>query len=157
MDFDTLFARLVLREGGYVNDPDDPGGETKYGITKRDFPSLDIKNLTKEKARDIYFKKYYIPSRAAELPDRLKEVYFDMCVHMGTKRAIKILQRAINHKTGRNIKEDGILGDQTLIGAVELETERLRAFRVLYYAELVVKRPTLMKYWYGWYNRAKSV
>ena len=49
---------LIEREGGYVNDPDDPGGETKFGISKRAYPHLDIKNLTEEHAADIYYNDY---------------------------------------------------------------------------------------------------
>ena len=49
--FDQVIDRVLAHEGGYVNDPDDPGGETKYGISKKAYPKIDIKNLTKEEAK----------------------------------------------------------------------------------------------------------
>ena len=53
-EFKLAIPRVITNEGGYVNDPDDPGGETKYGISKRSYPALDIKNLTVEQATAIY-------------------------------------------------------------------------------------------------------
>ena len=58
-DFNKAIAIILKHEGGYVNDPDDPGGETNMGITKRDFPHLDITNLTVEQAKEIYKEKYW--------------------------------------------------------------------------------------------------
>jgi len=60
---------VLKREGGYVDDPTDRGGETKYGISKRSYPQLDIKNLTLEQALEIYRKDYWKPSRVEKLPD----------------------------------------------------------------------------------------
>ena len=57
--FDEAFEELMILEGGYVNNPNDPGGETNFGICKRSYPDLDIKNLTKDIAKEIYFKEYY--------------------------------------------------------------------------------------------------
>ena len=62
MKFDQCIAFVFDREGRvYENNPDDPGGETKYGICKKSFPSLDIKNLTEDQAKDIYYKNYWQP------------------------------------------------------------------------------------------------
>ena len=58
--FDKAMNFVGLMEGGYVNDPIDKGGETKYGISKRSYPNLDIKNLTKEQAREIYYKDFWL-------------------------------------------------------------------------------------------------
>ena len=68
MKFKDLIDGVLVREGGYVDHPSDPGGETKYGIAKRSHPKEDIKNLTKERAAEIYEKDYWIPSRASSLP-----------------------------------------------------------------------------------------
>ena len=56
MDYKEIISKVLEHEGGYVNDPKDLGGETNFGITKRWYPDLDIKNLTKEDAIEIYKK-----------------------------------------------------------------------------------------------------
>ena len=69
-------------EGGYVNDPDDPGGETKFGISKRAYPSLDIKTLSKEAAKHLYFKDYWKAGGCVVLLEpKLAIVHFDACVN----------------------------------------------------------------------------
>tara|TARA_R100001244_G_C5161867_1_gene131075 strand:- start:16 stop:492 length:477 start_codon:yes stop_codon:yes gene_type:complete len=152
--FESIISAVLEHEGGYVNDPDDPGGETKYGISKKTFPDVDIKSLTVEQAIDIYKKEYWKPSKVEMLPDRLWSIYFDMAVNMGIKRACEILQKACNHKNRFRIKVDGRLGRNTANAAKGLEPERLQSFRVKYYADLVNRKPKLEKYWYGWYKRA---
>ena len=83
MNFDKIIEKVLEHEGGYVNDPDDLGGETNYGITKRFFPDVDIKNLTKEQAKKIYHQDYWRPAKCDEVPNHLKHIYFDMCVNFG--------------------------------------------------------------------------
>lgn len=88
---DDLFPRcveFVLREeGGYSNDPQDKGGETNYGICKRDHPDLDIKNLTKEQAIEIYRAEYWEPSGAPAHEWPLCLAVFDAAVLQGPRRA----------------------------------------------------------------------
>jgi lysozyme family protein len=93
--FYEIIEDVIEKEGGYVNDPDDPGGETKYGISKKAFPKEDIKNLTIVRAKDIYYTKYWKPSKAYLIPDELQHIYFDMCVNFGIIGAGKVLQRAL--------------------------------------------------------------
>tara|TARA_R110002020_G_scaffold393759_3_gene603867 strand:+ start:89 stop:658 length:570 start_codon:yes stop_codon:yes gene_type:complete len=155
--FDQVIKQVFHHEGGYVNDPDDPGGETKYGISKRAFPDEDIKELTKKRAAKLYYDHYWIPSKVNLLPDSIRAIYFDMAVNMGIKRAATILQKACNHKNKVKIKVDGRLGKNTAKHSKILEPERLRSFRVKYYADLVSRKPTLEKYWFGWYRRALAV
>lgn len=92
--FDACLAFTLSWEGGYVNNPADPGGETKYGISKRAYPKLDIANLTLEQARDIYYRDYYLPSGADALPMPLAVVHFDSAVHHGLSRAAVWLKDA---------------------------------------------------------------
>ena len=152
--FESIISAVLEHEGGYVNDPDDPGGETKYGISKKAFPDVDIKCLTVERAMEIYKKEYWNPSKVEMLPERLWSTYFDMAVNMGRKRACEILQKACNHKNKVGIKVDGRIGRNTAGAAKRLEIKRLQSFRVKYYADLVNRKPKLEKYWYGWYKRA---
>ena len=81
--FDEIIEEVLKHEGGYVNDPDDAGGETNYGIAKKFNPDVDIKNLTKDGAKEIYYNKYWVPSKADKVPDKLKHIYFDMVVNFG--------------------------------------------------------------------------
>lgn len=70
-------------EGGYVWDEDDPGGETNFGISKRAYPKLDIKNLTKHEAVKIYHKDYWLKYRCGDLPSNIRHIVFDGAVNMG--------------------------------------------------------------------------
>jgi lysozyme family protein len=158
LNFQESIKVILKHEGGYVNDPVDPGGETNMGISKRAYPDLDIKGLTKEKAEEIYYKDYWLKSKAPQVPDELRLIYFDMVVNMGKSRAVKILQTAVNAK-GVKTDIDGGIGPQTINNSLKsgLEPARLRSYRVKYYADLVNRKTSLEKYWYGWYRRATQV
>ena len=154
--FEEIIEQVLEHEGGYVNDPDDPGGETKYGIAKKFNPDVDIKNLTIEGAKEIYHEKYWKPSKADQLPDRLKHIYFDMVVNFGQGGAVRVLQQAAVSK-GHDIKVDGGIGPNTIKAIQNVETDRVRAYRVLKFARIVIKRPTQEKFWLGWFRRASEV
>ena len=96
--FDDIIEVVLEHEGGYVNDPKDPGGETNFGIAKRSHPDVDIKNLTKDGAKKIYKEVYWDGNKVESLSEDLRHIYFDMCVNQGRGRAVKILQQAANAK-----------------------------------------------------------
>jgi len=155
MDFDQAFNILVdpQHEGGYVNDPADPGGETKYGISKRAFPTEDIANLTLDRAKLLYAKYYWGPAGCDGVPPVLKYELFDFAVNTSEPgrpvTAIKALQRA----TGAFV--DGVLGGHTLMAAGSMEPNELfRRFAaqvIRYYTGL---DPALRaRYLAGWMNR----
>ena len=154
--FDEIIEKVLEHEGGYVNDPKDLGGETKYGITKRFYPDIDIKNLTIEQATEIYKKDYWDKNKVESLPQNLWHIYFDMCVNMGKRTAVKVLQRAAVNK-GRNIDVDGGLGPMTIGALKGVELDRVRAFRVKYYVDLITARPEQEKFFLGWFRRATEV
>jgi len=154
--FEEIIEVVLEHEGGYVNDPDDPGGETKYGIAKKFNPDVDIKNLTKEGAKEIYYEKYWKPSKADQVPDRLKHIYFDMVVNFGQGGAVKVLQQAAVSR-GHDIAVDGGIGPATIKAIQNVETDRVRAYRVLKFARIVIKKPTQEKFWLGWFRRASEV
>ena len=156
MEFNEIIEKVLEHEGGYVNDKDDLGGETKYGITKRFYPNLDIKSLTREQAKEIYYKDYWIPSKAKLLPKELRYPYFDCVVNTGQRRAVKILQQACNNKNTFEIKEDGLIGAATISACKKLEADRFVSYRILFYSLLISENPTQEKFWYGWYKRAKG-
>ena len=154
--FEEIIGVVLEHEGGYVNDPKDPGGETKYGVSKRAYPNEDIKNLTEEGAKDIYRRDYWERYRCAELPESLRHIYFDMCVNMGAGRATKIMQETANAK-GANLKIDGGMGPMTVGAMKNVELERVRAYRVKYYATLIERKPSLAKFYFGWFKRSLEV
>ena len=154
--FNEIIEQVLEHEGGYVNDTLDPGGETKYGIAKKFNPDVDIKNLTKDDAKKIYHEKYWKPSKADQVPNRLKHIYFDMVVNFGKSGAVKVLQKAAISK-GHNITVDGGIGPATLNAIKNIEVDRVRAYRVLKFANIVIKRPTQEKFWLGWFRRATEV
>ena len=154
--FEEIIEITLHHEGGYVHDPKDLGGETNFGIAKRFYPNEDIKNLTKDRAKDIYKQDYWDKNKVDEMPDQLKHIYFDMCVNQGRGRAVKILQRAANAK-GAGLKVDGGMGPKTLAAMKGVELDRVRAYRVKYYADLVTRKPDLEKFYFGWFRRALEV
>ena len=154
MSFTGVILKVLKAEGGYVDDPLDRGGETKYGISKRAYPKLDIKKLTKNDAIEIYKKDYWNPSKADRLPSKLQASYFDMCVNMGQRNAVKVLQKACNGKNRKNqIAVDGRIGPKTIASAHRLELTRLKSYRLLYYAKIVDSDPNQERFWYGWVKR----
>jgi lysozyme family protein len=106
-DFDKAINIVLEYEGGYVLDPRDPGGETKFGVCKRSYPGYDIKNLTIDQAKAIYEKDFWKRSNADRLPWPLSLFHVDCAVNCGNAAATKILQRALV------IDDDGVWGKQT--------------------------------------------
>jgi len=104
MSFETAFRFTVSHEGGYVNDARDPGGETKFGISKRSYPNLDIKSLTLDQAQAIYKRDYWQQASCDRMPPKIAIAVFDAAVHHGPKTAIKLLQRALK------VADDGEYG-----------------------------------------------
>ena len=155
--FDDIIEKVLEHEGGYVDDPTDAGGETKYGISKRAYPDEDIKELTVERAKELYKRDYWDRFRVSELPSRIRHIFVDMCINMGGRRATKILQEACNSKNSYKIDVDGGIGKNTIKASANLEDFRLRAYRVMFYAELVMKKPEQERFWVGWFKRSCEV
>lgn len=115
-------------EDGYVNNPADPGGETKWGISKRSYPHLNISSLTREDARVIYLNDFWMPLSGNVLPDGVAYQLFDFAVNSGIQTAIRYFQRAIG------AADDGHFGPESTIAALKMsETDmimRLNAERL---------------------------
>lgn len=156
--FKKAVEEVLLFEGGYVNDPDDPGGETKFGISARFNPGVDIKNLTIDQASEIYYSKYWMPSGAYRIKDDdVATKYFSMAVNIGTPNAVFCLQRALR-AVRADVTEDGILGSETA-GAANSSNPRqvLSAFRsecASYYRLRIQEHPEKVKWAKGWLRRA---
>ncbi len=95
MNFDIAFDRLIGHEGGYVNDPQDPGGETKWGISKRSYPHLTIAELTREQAKAIYHADFWNRIRADKLADGVAFQLLDFAINSGISTAVRYFQRAL--------------------------------------------------------------
>lgn len=108
--------RLFGNEGEYVNDPNDPGGETKWGISKRSYPELNIAVLSKEEAAEIYVRDFLEPLDADKLEDGIVFQLLDFAANSGQGVAIRKLQQALG------VADDGIIGEVTL-GAVRMLSE----------------------------------
>ena len=95
MGFDTAFDRLMGHEGGYVNNPADPGGETNWGISKRSYPTVDIKHLTRDEAKTIYEHDFWLRIHADDLYDGVAFQVLDFAINSGIETAVRYLQRAV--------------------------------------------------------------
>lgn len=112
-DFTDCIDLTLEFEGGWSDHSDDKGGRTKFGISSRAFPEVDLDALTIEQAKDIYRKNYWDAVHADKLPEKIRHVVFDCAVHSGVTRAIKFMQRALTAQ-GFPIHDDGVIGPITL-------------------------------------------
>jgi type VI secretion system secreted protein VgrG len=158
-------------EGGFVNDPDDRGGATKWGITLGFYQSrvnaaatIDtIRGLTRQEAKQIYFDHIWHPKKAVEgigygdLPSGVGELVFSYAVNMGEHTAHRLLQRAVVY-LGHEISVDGWLGPSTVNAAKQCSSSALSARTtvqaLMYYYAIVQNRPTQEKFLEGWFYRA---
>lgn len=146
--FDQAVRSVLKHEGGYVNDPADPGGETKYGITKRSYPALDIACLTVGDAIAIYRRDYWDRIHGDELPSGLAYFLLDTAVNLGVVQAVRYLQRAAGTPV------DGVMGPVTLVACRNPGVlDRLRKLREEHYRCL----RTFSRYGTGWLRRTAEV
>ena len=150
MNFDKAFERLIGHEGGYVNDPRDPGGETKFGISKRSYPAEDIKGLTLERAKAIYRRDFWGVAGCDAVPDAMKFDLFDMAVNSGPVTAIKTLQRSAG------VTPDGLLGPITLQALNSTPAPRLVARFNGHRLDFMTDLRTWSVFGKGWAKRVAS-
>ncbi len=140
-------------EGGYDNDPDDPGGETKYGIDKRSHPQEDIKNLTRERASEIYWTSYWSKIQGDNMPPLVGEVLMNIAVNCGYSRAAKWLQVLVgaepDGKIGPNTVRLANFGDPKLLAKMLLDKTES------HYRSIANGR--LAKFLKGWLNRNNAL
>jgi len=159
MSFEKCFAFTIGEEGGYANHPKDKGGETKWGISKNQYPNLDIPSLTKEDARTIYLRDYWEPSGANLLPDKLSLVHFDSAINHGVPRAVKFLQSIVG------VFPDGIIGPKTIFAVqhdIKHRGEKPLVMTYLqkryeFYKAIVKTNPSQKVFLQGWLNRLEKL
>ena len=157
---DQILDEVIRREGGYVHDPVDRGGPTKYGITQRTLRAWrgqavtaeDVRRLTRDEARAIYQRRYVDEPGFATLPDPLRAQVVDDGVLSGPRQAVKDLQRAIG-----GVTVDGTLGPQTRaafarrgVAAVHARLIQVRAARI---GRIVHRDPSQARFLTGWLAR----
>jgi lysozyme family protein len=153
--FEHAITITLQHEGGYVNDPADPGGETRYGISKRAFPKVDIANLTINKAKAIYKAFYWERGPHLIKHPSLAAKYFDLCVNAGVSRASKWLQEASN-LFGAALAIDGVVGPVTAeyINRYPHPEALLCALKGLAFNHYVnINKPRFLA---GWLNRLEA-
>jgi lysozyme family protein len=156
--FDQAVSFTLQHEGGYVHDPADPGGETRFGISKRAYPHLDIKSLSVEQARAIYRRDYWERPGIGRLKDAaLAARVFDLAVNCGPGAAVRMLQRAINLlQPQTQLAVDGALGPVTAAEVNAYRHQRALLAALKYEAAkhyIALNRPRFLA---GWLNRLES-
>lgn len=151
--FNKALDFVLAMEGGYVDDPHDSGGKTKYGISHKAYPNLDIEKLTLDDARAIYLRDYWLGSGAkvADISPELAMIMFDTAVNMGVGTSIRFLQRVLH------VKEDGVFGPIT---RNTLETADINALIDWYMTNRVLRYSDLegwSRYRRGWIKRVMSL
>ena len=148
------------KSGGYTNDPSDAGGETKWGISKRAHPELNIKALTFTEALHIYENTYWKPSYDKILSDRIAFKLFDMGVLCGTRTSAIVIQQAVK-KAGSLIRVDGNIGNITIAAINNINEDLLYnhiiAIFEARFKRIVLFRPLNRKYLKGWLRRLNYV
>lgn len=166
-DIQAIIDRVIVREGGFVNHPDDPGKATNMGITIKtlsdwrfkDVIEEDVKNLSKSEAAQIYFQNYWKPLKLNHLGNNwwVKEFLFDWCVNGGLKNPVRQVQRFVN------VKADGIMGPNTAAAITNwfLLTganahSRMVDLRIWWYIRLAKRKHSHIVFVEGWFNRAND-
>lgn len=181
LSVDEITEEILRAEGGYVNDPDDPGGATNYGVTIHTMRRLgldlnqdgridtaDVKKLTRAQAAEIFKKHYFFGPRIDALPRALQASVYDMYVNAGSN-AVRILQGLLS-QMGFDISRDGVIGPQTIrvchaafAAAEDYLADAYAIERRNYYYALADRRPASRKFARrrdggkgGWIKRAEA-
>lgn len=159
--FDVAVAFLIDRLEGGAKVITDSGGKTRFGISQKAYPDLDIEHLSRGAAEALYLRDYWLPVRAEELEPGLGLLLFDAAVNAGPGQAVKLLQRVLS------VEDDGRVGPVTLAaargylelgraGSAELRA-RYSEIRLRSYEELARTKPVYHQYLYGWRMRVMRV
>lgn len=155
-DWDKAIEFVLKMEGGETaeHDPNDSGGLTKFGISQKAYPNLDIAALSRDEAKEIYRRDYWNACKCDELPTSFAIGVFDSAVNQGVKVAARLLQISLNVDT------DGVIGDKTIAAAHKASPRQIKIFlaqRQAAYARLMVSNPNLLKYAVNWSFRVISL
>jgi lysozyme family protein len=149
VSFESAIKEVLKWEGGesITDDPRDPGGLTKYGISQRAFPSLNIRDLTEQQALGIYREHYWNRVRGDDLPEGVDLCVLDCAVNQGVSKAVKLLQRAVG------ASPDGVLGPSTMNSLRALKPSQVVTRFMQERAAAYLSTKGLDTYGRGWMNR----
>ena len=151
--FEIAVEKTLEWEGGYSNNPSDPGGETNFGISKRNHPEVDIRNLTVDGAKAIYRAQYWKSLYDQISSQLVGNKLFDMGVNLGVGTAVKILQQTLA------LPADGAFGPNTLFAVNRAGDAALAPYKQHlegYYNGIVAARPDQAQFLHGWLRRVNS-
>lgn len=148
MNFDQAFERLMGNEGGYTPGKGDPGGETKFGISKRSYPTIDIANLTRDDAKEIYRRDFWQRGSMDQYDGAIAFQAFDAAVNHGIETAIRLLQRAAG------VADDGHIGPITIAAIKRKSTTDMLMLFIAQRIKFWTKLSTWPTFGRGWANRA---
>ena len=151
MNFTTAFEKLLGHEGGYSDHKDDPGGKTRYGVTEAVAREVgyrgDMRELPLDLAQRIYKDRYWDAVQAEHLPADVRYAVFDAAVNSGVAQAAKWLQRACG------VKDDGVIGPQTIRAANALHPEGLKRKMLAQRLRFMATLANWPAFGRGWANR----
>jgi lysozyme family protein len=160
--FLDIYKIVIEYEGGYVNHPNDPGGETYKGISRRAHPNWEGWKLIDQKkpvpenlVQEFYHENYWKRLRGDEMPYPVGEYLFDFGVNAGITRAVIIVQRALNVTT------DGVLGPVTMKAIQQQDPQKLMyellRQRINYYTDITMRKSQFQVFFLGWIRRTIEV
>ena len=155
-NFNDAVGKTLTREGGskFTDVPDDKGGATKYGISQHSYPSIDIRNLTEQQARDIYKRDYWDRVRGDDINSQMvAENIFDTAVNMGVRTTSRLVQITLDISPA-----DGVIGNESLAKINNQNEETFIAYftlaKIARYAKICMDDRAQSKFLLGWINRA---
>lgn len=169
-DFDRSLVFVLRMEGGFVDDPDDPGGRTNYGViqknydkwrTAQELDTRDVKLISQDEVRVIYRTRYWEKSKSDEMPWPVSLAHFDGAVQHGPRNASLILQRATNYVARDPLRVDGMVGPMTT-EAVRRQDPKMLARsivieRLFFYCRIVERDRTQAKFLKLWRPRMERL
>ena len=161
--FKKVFKEIIGIEGGYVNNSNDKGGETKFGISKKAYPHLDIKKLTLKDAENIYYNDYWFELKLDYMQDYdIQLELFDTAVNMGRYKASTIFQEALNllnrnEKNFKDLEVDGVIGTKTILAYNSVDKKILlkvlNGLQFMNYVKICERDKSQEVFFNGWMKR----
>ena len=171
MTIDEMVNTILAHEGGFVNDPDDRGGATNFGVTQLTYAKwlgrpasiADVKAMDIETAKEIYLANYYYKPRINGLPDEIQPLTFDCAINHGPIRAMKFVQTVVNLAGFGLITVDCVCGPETMRRVKAAHAEMGNYFinamvdeRVNFYEAIIERDASQARFRNGWLKRAES-
>jgi len=150
VNFDQAFDRLIGNEGGYTDGAGDPGGETNWGISKRSYPNVDIKALTRDGAKQIYLTDFWQRGQMDQYDPAIAFQVFDIAVNSGIETAVRMLQRAAG------VADDGHIGPITVAAVNAKSATDMLMLLIAERLDFWRKLSTWPRFGAGWAGRAAN-